>query len=148
MSTAMSREERETFLASLRVGVISVAESGRGPLTVPIWYGYQPGGEVWIVTDRGSRKGKLLSAAMRFSLCIQEEAAPYKYVSVEGPITSIERADTERDIRPLAHRYLGPDMGDMYVAATNDEVMSGDPVLIRMKPERWLSVDYSKQYGG
>ena len=40
MSLAMSRAEREAFLAALHVGVISISESGRGPLTVPIWYAY------------------------------------------------------------------------------------------------------------
>ena len=45
MPPAMTKEEREAFLADLHVGVISIAEEGRGPLTVPIWYSYEPGGE-------------------------------------------------------------------------------------------------------
>ena len=44
MSLAMTKQEREAFLADLHVGVISIDEAGRGPLTVPIWYDYQPGG--------------------------------------------------------------------------------------------------------
>jgi nitroimidazol reductase NimA-like FMN-containing flavoprotein (pyridoxamine 5'-phosphate oxidase superfamily) len=84
MSLQMTREEREAFLADVHVGVLSIEEPGRGPLTVPIWYGYAPGGELWIVTERGSRKGRLLASAKRFSLCAQSEAPPYKYVSVEG----------------------------------------------------------------
>jgi len=45
MSFAMSVEERERFLAGLHVGVLSVAVMGsRGPITVPVWYDYQPGG--------------------------------------------------------------------------------------------------------
>jgi nitroimidazol reductase NimA-like FMN-containing flavoprotein (pyridoxamine 5'-phosphate oxidase superfamily) len=128
------------------VGVISIAEPGRGPLTVPIWYGYEPGGELVILTDRGSRKGRLLEKAGRFSLCAQTEAPPYKYVSVEGPVTAIEAADVERDTRPMAHRYLGPEFGDWYVAETAAEAARADSVLIRMRPERWLTVDYSKQF--
>ena len=46
--------------------------------------------------DRGSRKGKLLEAAGRFSLCAQTEAPPYKYVTVEGPIVAVEPTDEER----------------------------------------------------
>ena len=34
MSLAMTRSEREAFLAALHVGVISISESGRGPLTL------------------------------------------------------------------------------------------------------------------
>src|SRR5215510_9181723 len=100
--TRMSPAEREAFLAAVRVGVLSIADGARGPLTVPVWYGYEPGGDVWFVTDRDSRKGKLLLKVERASLCVQTEAAPYKYVSVEGRIAGIERADLERHRRVLA----------------------------------------------
>ena len=116
MSSAMTKEEREAFLADLHVGVISIAEEGRGPLTVPIWYVYEPGGEIWFTTARASRKGKLLAQVVRFSLCAQAETPPYKYVSVEGPIIAIETADLERHRRPLARRYLGLGPGDRYIA--------------------------------
>src|ERR671918_3040389 len=112
MSLAMTKQEREAFLAEVHVGVISIPEPGRGPLTVPVWYSYELGGELRVVTARTSRKGQLLERAGRFSLCAQTETPPYKYVSVEGPIVAIEVADLERDLRPLAHRYLGAEMGD------------------------------------
>jgi PPOX class probable F420-dependent enzyme len=145
MSLAMTHAERESFLAALHVGVLAVAEPGRGPLLAPIWYGYEPGGEVRIVTGRDSRKARLLSRAGRFSLCVQTEEPPYRYVSVEGPIVAIESSDRERDARPLAHRYLGAELGDRYMEASAGDEAS---VLVRMRPERWLTVDYRKQYGG
>ena len=147
-SLAMTRAERETFLAAVRVGVISLADGARGPLTVPIWYGYEPGGEVWIVTDRDSRKGKLLLGLDRFSLCAQTETPPYQYVSVEGPITALERADVDRHTRVLAHRYLGKDLGDRYIAQTGGERERDGSIVVRMRPERWLTVDYKKGFSG
>src|SRR6266478_1875689 len=87
----MTKQERESFLADLHLGIISVADNGRGPLTVPIWYSYEPGGEVRVVTGGTSRKAQLLRTARRFSLCAQTETPPYKYVSVEGPIVAIDR---------------------------------------------------------
>ena len=144
MSTSMSRAERESFLAAVHVGIVSIAEQGRGPLTVPIWYGYEPGGDVWMITERGSRKGRLLEQARRLSLCAQTEAPPYKYVSVEGPI-ALERADREQHARPLARRYLGRELGDRYIEQTGG-ARDGGSVLIRLRPERWLTVDYSKQF--
>jgi len=146
MSLAMTKQEREAFLADLHVGVISIQEPGRGPLTVPIWYDYRPGGELWIITDRGSRKGKLLDAAGRFSLCAQTESVPYKYVTVEGPIVSVESTDMEDVGRSMAHRYLGQELGDQYVEATRAEAERGDTVCFRMRPEHWLTVDYAKQF--
>jgi nitroimidazol reductase NimA-like FMN-containing flavoprotein (pyridoxamine 5'-phosphate oxidase superfamily) len=147
MSLAMTRQERERFLADLHVGIIGIPEEGRGPLSVPIWYSYDPGGELRVVTGRTSRKGKLLERAGRFSLCVQTEIPPYRYVSVEGPIVAIEPADLERDIRPLAHRYLGVQVGDRYVETTREEPGHLDNALVRMRPERWLTVDYAKTRG-
>jgi nitroimidazol reductase NimA-like FMN-containing flavoprotein (pyridoxamine 5'-phosphate oxidase superfamily) len=138
----MTKQERERFLADLHVGVISIPEEGRGPLTVPIWYSYEPGGELQVVTARTSRKTRLLQRAGRFSLCAQTETPPYKYVSVEGPVVAIEPADLERDRRPLARRYFGVERGDRYIESTRDLVGS---VVVRMWPERWLTVDYAQQ---
>ncbi len=142
MSFAMTKQEREAFLADVHVGVLSIPEPGRGPLAVPVWYGYEPGGELRLVTGRTSRKGQLLARAGRASLCAQTETAPYKYVSVEGPIVAIAPAEIERDLRPLARRYLGPEGGDQYVESTRSE--HDDNVLVRMRPERWLTVDFAK----
>jgi len=142
MTFAMTRQEREQFLAELHVGIISIAEDGRGPLTVPVWYAYQPGGELRVLTASASRKGRLLERARRFSLCAQTETPPYRYVSVEGPVVAFAAADVERDLRPLARRYLGAEAGDAYIAATREQ--HADDVLIRMRPERWLTADFGK----
>lgn len=141
MPLAMSELERQEFLAALHVGVISIERVDGPPLAVPIWYGYEPGGLVWVITGADTLKGRLLDAARRFSLCAQTEEPPfYKYVSVEGPIVDVAPADLEADRRPLAHRYFGADLGDAYIAGTQE----GSPLKFSMRPTRWWSVDYSK----
>ena len=147
MSLAMSVTEREAFLSEVHVAVVSIPEPGRGGLAVPIWYDYAPGGPLWFVTDATSRKARLLEAAGCLSVCVQSEQAPYKYVSVEGPVRSIEPADVERDTRPLAHRYLGRDVGDRYIDATMGAGGAAASVVVRIDLRRWLSVDYAKQFG-
>ena len=141
MSLAMNREEREAFLATTRVAVLSVAAPGRGPLSMPIWYDYEPGGVVRVVTMGTSRKATLLRQAGRATLCVQHDVPPYKYVSVEGPVT-FGQPDPERDLRQVAHRYLGEQMGEMYLQMTEAE--RPQMVLVELRPERWLSEDYSK----
>jgi PPOX class probable F420-dependent enzyme len=148
MSLTMTKAEREAFLADVHVGIISIAEEGRGPLTVPVWYAYDAGGDVRLVTGRTSRKGRLLARAGRFSLCVQTETPPYKYVSVEGPIVGTDPSEPERDLRPLAHRYLGSAMGDRYMDETRDTPEQVDNVVVRMRPERWLTADYAKAHRG
>lgn len=141
MPLAMSERERQEFLAAPHVGVISIERADGPPLTVPIWYGYEPGGLVWVITSAESLKGRLLNAARRFSLCAQTEEPPfYKYVSVEGPIVDVAPADLEADRRPLARRYFGTELGDAYVA---DNSGTGN-LKFSMRPTRWWSVDYTK----
>jgi nitroimidazol reductase NimA-like FMN-containing flavoprotein (pyridoxamine 5'-phosphate oxidase superfamily) len=143
----MTKAEREAFLADVHVGIIGIAdESGRAPLTVPVWYMYQPGGEVRVITGRNSRKAQLLNRAGRFSLCAQTETVPYKYVSVEGPIVGIDVIELERDIRAMARRYYGVEEGDKY-AARVAETSLREEMVVRMRPERWLTVDYAKEEG-
>ena len=138
---SMSVEEREAFLADVHVGIIGIERADGPPLTVPIWYSYEPGGEVVVLVDGESLKARLLERAGRFSLCAQTEVPPYKYVSVEGPAT-ITPSDVERDTRPMARRYLGDVLGDRYV----EEVPRSErPLRVAMRPNRWFTVDYSKR---
>jgi PPOX class probable F420-dependent enzyme len=135
----MTREEREQFLVGVHVGVLSVASvDGGGPLAVPVWYAYQPGGTVNVITGGGTRKATAIRASGRFSLCAQDERPPYRYVTVEGPVTIEEVGQDER--LELARRYLGLEGGDAYVAA-NPAV---GQVVFRMTPEHWSAVDFSK----
>ena len=65
MSLSMTKAEREAFLADLHVAVVSIPEAGAAPVTAPIWYRYQPGGQIEFITDRDSRKGRQLAANFR-----------------------------------------------------------------------------------
>ena len=137
----MTEAEREAYLADVHVGIVSIGRGDKPPLTVPVWYGYEPGGPVWFVTADNSLKAKLLDRAGRFSLCAQTEDASggYKYVSVEGPVISARPAELEKDLRPLAHRYLGAEQGDAYIKG-----MGSGGTFYAMSPERWRSEDYAK----
>ncbi len=142
---AMSRAEREAFLADVHVGVLSVDQPGQGPLTVPVWYTYAPGGSVDVLTGGESLKARCLRAAGRFSLCAQTETPPYRYVSVEGTIGAIDHPVSAAERRAVAHRYLGPELGDLYLAAT--EADAPHSVAFRMTPERWRTTDFARQFG-
>ena len=94
MWVAMTAAEREEFLAGVHVGVLSAAVGTAGrTLTVPVWYSYQPGGLLTVLTGRRSRKAAVVRAVGRFSLCVQDDSPPYRYVSVEGPVVSEEELD-------------------------------------------------------
>lgn len=137
-NTAMTLEEKQAFLAEPHVGVLSIPRDIMGPLAVPVWYDYTPGGDLWFITGRRSQKGRLLDVGTRISLCAQTETAPYQYVSVEGPVASMDPVKDE--LLPMAARYLGETQGRAYAASSEDD----DSVVVRMALERWLAVDYRK----
>ena len=95
-----------------------------------------------MITGTESRKGRLLKMGERVSLAAQSEAPPYKYVSVEGPITEIKDSSQE-ELLSMAIRYLGEQQGKAYAQA-NASVSEGRSILVSVTPERWLAVDYSK----
>jgi nitroimidazol reductase NimA-like FMN-containing flavoprotein (pyridoxamine 5'-phosphate oxidase superfamily) len=145
VSLTMTQAEREAFLADVHVGIVSVEEPGHGPLSVPVWYGYEPGGTVDVLTGGQSRKAHHMRAAGRFTLCVQTESVPYCYVSVEGPIIVIRDTVSPEERRLLAYRYLGQELGDRYLAASPEDI--SESALFRMAPEHWLTADFSKQFG-
>lgn len=140
MSFVMTEQEREEFLAEVHVGVLAVARDGAGPLAVPVWYGYEPGGDVQIWMERRSRKYRAVEQAGRLSLVAQTETSPYKYVSVEGPVVSAAQP-TRDEALAITSRYWPADQAVAYV----DSALGPDSVLVRMKPEKWLSNDQGKE---
>lgn len=145
MSIAMNRKERQEFLAGVHIGILSIPRDGAGPLTCPVWYEYVPGGEIVFVTDARSRKAGLLAPGCRVSFCAQTEEMLPKYVTVEGPVLAVEAADVEA-VRPIAHRYLGQEIGDRYLEQTRKGPDAPEEIRVCIRPERWLSADFAKRF--
>lgn len=132
----MNKSNREAFLADLHVGVLAVARNGEAPLAAPVWYSYEPGGDVVFVLASTSEKIRLIEATGRASLCVQTETMPYKYVTVDG-LAVVGDVDDDRE-RSLAYRYLGSEIGEVYLEAIADTVSR----VVRLSPTRWRTVDY------
>lgn len=108
----MSSAEIEEFLALPLVPVLSVSRQGRGPVAVPIWYGYEDG-VFSFITARNSVHGRLIQQTGRGTLTFHDEDycprhTVERYVHAEGPVEFVDD-----DIAPvvMAHRrryYTGP----------------------------------------
>ncbi|AOS62969.1 pyridoxamine 5'-phosphate oxidase family protein [Actinoalloteichus hymeniacidonis] len=132
--SVMSIDQREAYLAEAHVAILAIGREGRGPLAVPIWYGYQPGGEVTIRMNRGSTKHRAIEAAGWFSLATQTVTLPYRFVTVEGPVVGIDTPSRQQALE-IAERYLPADQAVSFV----DTTLNDQSVLVRMRPEKWLS---------
>lgn len=137
MPQVLSTAEREALLAEVRVAVVAIAAETRGPLAVPVWYAYAPGGEIGLWMDGVSAKVRHLRREGRLTLCVQDATPPYRYLSVEGRVIGIAPIDVERDLRPLVARYLGADAVDSYLDGYGGaEGLRGD-VWVRVAPRHW-----------
>jgi hypothetical protein len=136
----MSETEREQFLAAKHVGVLSVAATdGRPPASVPIWYGYAPGGNILINTSPSSRKAKLIESVGAVTLVVQHEEPPYQYVVVEGTVVETTSPSPLHIREAIAIRYLGEEVGRAFVKDFEPE----NTVLFAVRPDRWLTADFT-----
>lgn len=135
----LSREEREQFLAEAHVAALSVsAGNARGPLTVPIWYQYTPGGQPWFITGVGSRKHRLIEAAGYLSLMVERVEPTVRYVAVDGAVSRIEDG-TDEQLVEMTKRYLPAEAVEPYLEMARRE--HGPSVAVYLKPQHWLSAD-------
>jgi uncharacterized protein len=137
---AFSETERQEFLDGKHVAVLSVAAAdGRPPASVPIWYDYTPGGYIRITTGESSRKSRLIEQAGAVTLVVQREELPYQYVVVEGTVIETT-TPTPLEVREaIAIRYLGEAGGRAFVRSLAEQ----GSVLFTIRPDRWLSADFS-----
>ena len=140
--SAFSETERERFLEAKHVAVLSVAATdGRPPASVPIWYDYTPAGQIRISTGAGSRKAKLIERAGAVTVVVQREEPPYQYVAVEGTVVDTTQPTPLEVREEIAVRYLGEEGGRAFVESMKDQ----DSVLITVRPDRWLTADFSDE---
>jgi PPOX class probable F420-dependent enzyme len=142
----MTDAERDGFLLERRLGTLAITRAGKGPLQAPIWFRWTPGGTVDICMGSDSAKARLLRASGRASMAVVDEGFPYRYVTVEGPVTVEPLGDaTEAEILAMATRYLGEKGGARYTENFMANLVSDDlhpdhgttEVIVRLTPERW-----------
>jgi uncharacterized protein len=139
---SFTETERQEFLAAKHIAVLSVAATdSRPPASVPIWYDYAPGGNIRVSTGAAARKSKLIERAGAVTLVVQHEEPPYQYVVVEGTVVDTT-TPTPLDVREaIAIRYLGEEGGRAFVRSMEGQ----DSVLFTIRPDRWLTADFSDE---
>jgi hypothetical protein len=93
-------------------------------------------------TGRSSSvKARLLARTGRATLTVQQEALPYRYVSVEGPVVvEPTRSGDGYDLAAVPRGTSAP----RRAPSTPRPTPGFDMVTVRLRPERWFTVDYGK----
>lgn len=148
MPGPMTEDGRQGFLAGQHVGVVSVAGGDdRPPHSTPVWYAYEPGGNISFFTGtqgRRSRKARLVRKAGVLSFLVQREEFPYGYVTVEGTVVGEDSPPSAEQVLAVVRRYLPDEQAQWFV---DSELQQPSPefVLFTVRPDRWLSFDFSDE---
>jgi PPOX class probable F420-dependent enzyme len=138
---AMPAEEFERFVSKPWIAVLSWL-SPRGEIrSTPVWYEYKGGGRFWLHTNVEALKAKALRKNPDISLCIQDPAPPYRYITVRARARIIDdpKGGFELDSR-LARRYLGGQGGKYYMEKVYP-TFEGDSCIVELEPAKISSFD-------
>ena len=143
---APPNQEWQEFLAEPHVAVMSVAsDDDRPPFAVPVWYHYEPGGALTFFTNtqgRVAHKTKLIRKAGALSMTVQDETPPYRNVSVECRLESIDPSPSVDQVLAIVRRYLPKEYAQGFAQG---ELNRPDRkfVLFTLRPERWHTFGFS-----
>lgn len=141
MPRPLTESERTELLTAGHVAVVSfAADDGRPPFSLPIWYHYEPGGNLYLSTRAGNRKTRLARASRALTLVVHRDQPPYRQVTVEGTIVDIARpADPVRQ-RQIALHYLTEAQADAF----SEHADPADSVVLTVRPDRWFTADFGE----
>lgn len=142
MPRKLTRGEWESMLRGRHVCVLATIGLDKEPVLTPIWYLYRDG-RIVIRTGADSIKARNVGRDPRVTVCVQDEHAPYKSVTVYGKAT-IE-PDTEGLPAEVSRHYLGTIGGFAYIRSARAEIEQTEAITIVVTPERVVTQDYSPE---
>jgi PPOX class probable F420-dependent enzyme len=135
----MTKREIAQFLTEPNVAVVAVTAPDGSPHAVPTWFEFRRG-EAFFVTEATAFKCKCLRNDPRVTLCIDMRKPPnYKAVILKGRAALEERV-ADKMMERMSIAYMGKRAGREYAAQFKNQPV----VVVRFKPERVISWDYSK----
>jgi PPOX class probable F420-dependent enzyme len=133
----MSDAEAWAFLAAdpPHTGKLATTRLDGRPHVAPIWFAVDDGTIVF-TTAAESLKGRTLRRDPRVALCVDDEAPPFSFVTVEGVVDISEEPDAlRRWATVIGGRYMGARRADSYGARNG---VAGE-LLCRLRPTMIVS---------
>lgn len=137
--TGLTIEELGDFLDG-RVLATLATYGGDGSVRLsPVWFEWADGG-CNVVVGADDVKSRHLRRDPRASLTVYENDPPYRGFEIRTEARILERGAAEAD-RRLAHRYLGKERGDAYLASQH-----WSSVLVRLEPGELRVWDFADEW--
>lgn len=130
----LSPDDCLAFLrAPVRPAMLATARADGRPHVVPVWYDVDDDGTILFNTPAESVKGGAIRRTGRVALCVQDEAPPFSFVTVEGDAAwSEDLPEVRAWAAHIGGRYMGADRADEYGARNG---VPGE-LLVRVTPRR------------
>ncbi|MFJ6865032.1 PPOX class F420-dependent oxidoreductase [Streptomyces termitum] len=131
--TRMTEEQWRAFVsAGTRTGKLATVRADGAPHVVPVWF-VLDGDAFVFTTGKDTVKGRNLARDGRVSLCVDDEAPPFSFVTLSG------RAELSEDPAELLHwatliggRYMGEERAGEFGARN---AVPGE-LLVRVRIEK------------
>ncbi len=132
MASLRDEQVRDFLLHGTRTGKVAWVASDGSPHVAPIWFTLD-GDDIVFNTGADTGKGKSLVREGRASLVVDDEAPPFSFVKVDGPVTVSDDLDEVRRFATvIGGRYMGADRAEEFGARNG---VPGE-LVIRLHPER------------
>jgi PPOX class probable F420-dependent enzyme len=134
----MSDDEVRSFLTSrpARPGVLATTRADGRPHVAPIWYAVDDDGTIVFTTGETTVKGRNLRRTGYAAMSVDDDVAPFSFVTVEGPVTiSDDLDDVRRWAGLIGARYRGAERADEYGERNG---VAGE-LVVRLRPTKVVS---------
>ena len=128
-------EYRDFLLGGTRTAVLGTVRADGRPHSAPVWYVLD--GETFVFMTGGETvKGRNLRRDPRVTLCIDDDAPPFRFVIAEGTVSvSDDDPDLLRWSTLIGGRYMGEDRAEAF---GRRNAVPGE-LLVRLTPEKVIA---------
>ena|SRR5436190_23974801 len=134
----MSDDEVRQFLTGdpARPGILGTTRADGRAHVAPVWFTVEDDGTIVFTTGEDTVKGRNLRRTGWASLCVDDDAAPFSFVVLEGAATLSDDPVAVREwAARIGARYMGADRADEYGARNG---VPGE-LLVRLAPVKVVS---------
>ena len=134
----MSDDKVRAFLTAMpaRPAILATTRADGRPHVAPVWYAVDDDGTIVFNTGETTVKGRNLRRAGYAAMSVDDDEAPFSFVTLEGPVSiSDDLADVRRWAAVIGGRYMGADRAEEYGERNG---VPGE-LVVRLTPAKVLS---------
>jgi PPOX class probable F420-dependent enzyme len=134
----MSADEVRAFLTAMpaRPAILATVRADGRPHVAPVWYAVDDDGTILFNTGETTVKGRNLRRTGYAAMTVDDDVAPFSFVTLEGPVTiSSDLDDVRHWAGVIGGRYMGAERAEEY----GDRNGVPGELIVRLTPERVVS---------